>query len=343
MAVTIKDVADLAGVSPSTVSRTCRNHPAISEQTKKKVREAMKALGYKPNFQTDRPANQNSRTIGIILPPSEQETYQNAFFLEVIRGISRCCNQKQYVNTVITGADEVEILGAVQTMVRNGMAEGFIVLYSKEENPVTEYLYEEGFLYVLIGKVYRNANQSIYVDNDNVLAAREAVTYLTRLGHEKIAFLSGDSSMLVHSDRKAGYLLGLAEHGIPFCENRYVEVPHIQEEYLKTIDGLLDQKERPTAVLVSDDILAVALEKACISRGLLIPEDISIMSFNNSLLARFTNPPLTSVDINPCQLGWEAAAQAVSHIENPEQMVTKIIVPHSIKERESCARKKEIL
>ena len=79
MTVTIKDVAALAGVSPSTVSRTCKDHPSISRQTKEKVRKAMDILGYEPNFQASSLASQNSRTIGIILPPSERETYENSF------------------------------------------------------------------------------------------------------------------------------------------------------------------------------------------------------------------------------------------------------------------------
>ena len=127
MSVTIKDVAALAGVSPSTVSRTCKNHPSISEKTKEKVRKAMAELGYEPNFQASNLANQNSRTIGIILPPSEQETYENSFYLECIRGISLFCNHRQYVNTIITGRDTEEILKAVSTMIRSGRADGFIV------------------------------------------------------------------------------------------------------------------------------------------------------------------------------------------------------------------------
>ena len=90
-------------------------------------------------------------------------------------------------------------------------------------------------------------------------------------------------------------------------------------------------------MLVSDDILAVALEKTCIGLGLSIPGDVSILSFNNSLLSRLTFPPLTSVDVNACQLGIEAAAQMISHVENPELVATKIIVPHHLVERESCA------
>ena len=95
MAVTIKDVASLAGVSPSTVSRTCKNNPSISEETKEKVRRAMAQLGYEPNFQARNLASQNSRTIGIILPVSEKEVYENPFYLEAIRGLSQLCNKRQ--------------------------------------------------------------------------------------------------------------------------------------------------------------------------------------------------------------------------------------------------------
>ena len=100
----------------------------------------------------------------------------------------------------------------------------------------------------------------------------------------------------------------------------------------------MGRDDRPTAVIVSDDILAVAVERVCMEMGLSIPEDISILSFNNSLFARLTSPQLTSVDINSLQLGAEAAAQMISHMENPNLMATKIIVPHRIIERDSCRR-----
>ena len=337
MPVTIKDVAALAGVSPSTVSRTCSDHPSISRQTKEKVRRAMAQLGYEPNFQASSLATQNSRTIGIILPPSERETYEYSFYLEAVRGISLLCNQKQYINTVITGKDEEEILHVVQTMVRNRLAEGFIVLYSREQDPVVDFLYEEGLLYVLVGKAYRNANQTIYVDNDNVLAGREAAQYLISLGHRRIAYLSGHHSLLFAGDRKSGYMLALAENSIPFRQDYCIETTFHMEEGIQSLQSLLQMHDRPTAVLVSDDILATFLERVCLEMGLSVPEDLSIISFNNSLYARLTRPQLTSVDINSLQLGTEAAAQMISHIENPNLMATKTIVPHHIVERDSCA------
>lgn len=336
MAVTIKDVAALAGVSPSTVSRTCKNNPSISEETKERVRKAMLTLGYEPNFQASNLASQNSRTIGIILPASAKEVYENSFYLEAIQGISHYCNGRQYMTTIVTGQDEEEILDAVRSMSRSGKVDGFIVLYSRKDDPVIDYLFNEGLLYILIGKATQYINQTIYIDNDNLLAGQEATEYLYGLGHRKIAYLGSDSSLMFSADRKAGYQLALASHQIPFRPEYCVEVKNVSENNEELLCRLLTQEDRPTAIMVSDDILAVSLERACLENHLSIPEDLSIISFNNSLFARMTSPQLTSIDIGSGQLGSEAASQIINHIENPNLLATKIIVPHHLIERDSC-------
>jgi len=338
MAVTIKDVAALAGVSPSTVSRTCKNNPSISEETKERVRKAMAKLGYEPNFQASNLASQNSRTIGIILPASAKEVYENSFYLEAIQGISHYCNGRQYMTTIVTGQDEAEILDAVRSMSRSGKVDGFIILYSKKDDPVIDYLFNEGLLYILIGKATQYTNQTIYIDNDNLLAGREAAEYLYQLGHRWIAYLGSDSSLMFSADRKAGYQLALASHQLPVRPEYCVEVKNVSENNEEAIRGLLMQKDRPTAILVSDDILAVSLERVCLENHLAIPEDLSIISFNNSLFARLTSPQLTSIDIGAGQLGSEAASQIINHIENPNLLATKIIVPHHLIERDSCCK-----
>ena len=338
MAVTIKDVAALAGVSPSTVSRTCKNNPSISEETKERVRKAMAELGYEPNFQASNLASQNSRTIGIILPASAKEVYENSFYLEAIQGISHYCNGRQYMTTIVTGQDEAEILDAVRSMSRSGKVDGFIILYSKKDDPVIDYLFNEGLLYILIGKSTQYTNQTIYIDNDNLLAGREAAEYLYQLGHRRIAYLGSDSSLMFSADRKAGYQLALASHQLPVRPEYCVEVKNVSENNEEAIRGLLMQKDRPTAILVSDDILAVSLERVCLENHLAIPEDLSIISFNNSLFARLTSPQLTSIDIGAGQLGSEAASQIINHIENPNLLATKIIVPHHLIERDSCCK-----
>lgn len=338
MAVTIKDVAALAGVSPSTVSRTCKNNPSISTETKEKVRKAMIELGYEANFQASNLASQYSRTIGIILPASAREVYENSFYLEAVRGISHYCNQRQYMTTIVTGQDEEEILKAIQSMSRSGKVDGFIVLYSRKDDPVIDYLFSEGLLYILIGKATQYTNQTLYIDNDNLLAGEEATEYLYQLGHRKIAYLGSDSSLIFAADRKSGYQLALTKHGLPVRPEYCVEVPNVSQDNTEEISVLLLQEDPPTAIVVSDDILAVSLERVCLQNNVSIPKNLSIISFNNSLFARLTSPQLTSIDINSHQLGIEAASQMINHIENPNLVATKIIVPHHLIERDSCCK-----
>lgn len=174
--------------------------------------------------------------------------------------------------------------------------------------------------------------------NDNLLAGQEATEYLYRLGHRRIAYLGADSNLIFSADRKSGYLLALAKHGLPMRPEYCVEVANVSQNNTEEISALLLQSEPPTAIVVSDDILAVSLERVCLQNKLSIPEDLSIISFNNSLFARLTSPQLTSIDINSCQLGIEAASQIINHIENPGLVATKIIVPHHLIERDSCCK-----
>ena len=292
-------------------------------------------LGYEPNIQNNSQIIPSPQIISIILPPSSREVYENAFYLEAIRGISQFCNGREYISTIVTGQDEEEILRAIQTLGKEERMGGYIVLYSKQEDAIIDYLYNEGLLYVLIGKAKQFVNQTIYIDNDNLLAGKEATEYLYSLGHRRIAYIGSECTMLFSAERKSGYQLALTEHNLPFYPNYCIEMNHLSLDN-QLFYTLLKQKERPTAVVASDDILAVALEQICTQCGLSIPEDLSIVSFNNSLFARITSPQLTSIDINSHQLGIEAASQLINHIENPNLLATKIIVPHSLIIRGSC-------
>ncbi|MFR2694802.1 MAG: substrate-binding domain-containing protein [Enterocloster bolteae] len=184
-------------------------------------------------------------------------------------GTSQYCNQKQYINTVITGQNEDGDPPGHKDHGENRAGRGVYRALPRSRTRFWDYLYEEGLLYVLIGKACRNVNQTIYVDNDNVLAGREAAEYLLNLGHVRIACLSGDHSLLYNHDRKMGIYAGPWQSGAFLLTGQLcVEVPSVPEEQDQALAALFAREDRPTAVLVSDDILAVALEKACIGLGL---------------------------------------------------------------------------
>lgn len=336
MAVTVKDVAKLAGVSTATVSRVYNNAPSISPETRRKVQKAIEELGYEaPNIQ-EAPAPVKIRNIGIILPPSDREAYENSFYLKAVRGISQTCNQRNVATSIVTGKDYEETLHSVQTLHRSGNMDGFILLYSKKNDIIVDYLCEQGILYVIVGKPNEMANQTICIDNDNLLAGREAADYLYNLGHRRIGYIGSKSEYVYASDRRQGYQLSLLLHELPSNTDFCVEMEGVNGAGIEKLKALLQREDRPTAFVVSDDMLALALERVCYQLQLSIPDDISIIAFNNSLYAQLASPQLTAVDINSFLLGQESANQIINHAENPNLTTTKIIVPHTIVERDSC-------
>lgn len=222
-------------------------------------------------------------------------------------------------------------------MKRSGQVDGFIVLYSKQQDSIVEFLEREEILYVLIGKATHRANETVYVDTDNILAGQDVTEYLYHLGHRKIAFLGYSDDLLFSADRKAGYQITASRYKLAFPDNYCIEADSaLSDNCCASVRKLFDSQERPTAMIVCDDILAVGLERICREMNIRIPEDLSVISFNNSLFAKLASPQLTSVDINTCQLGIEAALQIINHIENPSLPATKTIVQHRIAERDSC-------
>ncbi len=345
MAVTIKDVARLAGVSPSTVSRVCNDNPAISQETRELVQKAMDELGYELPVKADPLVPQTIKSVGIVLPPSDREAYENTFYLKAIRGISQICNQRQVATSIVTGKDYQEILQSIRTLHRSGTLDGFILLYSRKNDIVIDYLCNQGLLYVIVGKADDMPGQTICIDNDNLLAGREATDYLYNLGHRRIGYLGNNSDFLYTSERKSGYQLSMLLHQLPIREDHCVEVDRQGTDNAVYLKELLSQPDHPTAFVVSDDMLALALERVCLQSGLSIPDDISVIAFNNSLYAQLSSPRLTAVDISSYQLGQQAAVQIISHAENPNLDATKIIIPHKIVERDSCkmmTKEKEI-
>ena len=338
MAVTIKDVAALARVSPSTVSRVCNDNPSISKETTERVRRAMAELGYEPGTGVNTQSNPGLRFVGVVYPPSKFVNFENAFYTEALRGISQFCNSRHVGITMITSNNTEDALNMIKAQVAGGQIDGFIMLYSKQDDPIVEYFLEQGILYVMVGTPGQMQSQTINIDNDNLSAARDATDYLYGLGHRNIGYLSTDTTYRFAQERKAGYQLSMLQHELPIRLEYCAEVRDFFFEGMQQLQAMLQRPDRPTAILVADDVLALVLEQACLRLGLSVPNDISIVAFNNSIYTRLTTPALTCVDVNSVQLGYEAASQILNHVENPNLMATKIIVPHSIVERSSCKR-----
>ncbi|WP_299094937.1 LacI family DNA-binding transcriptional regulator [uncultured Metabacillus sp.] len=340
MIVTIKDVAKKANVAPSTVSRVIANSPRISEQTKKRVREVMEELGYHPNFQARSLAAKSTQAIGVIMPNSAYHAFQNPFFPEVLRGISKNAHANKYGIYLSTGSTENEIYAEVMSMVQGRRVDGIILLYSRINDKAMKFLQETNFPFSVVGRPYENEERITYVDNDNIYITKQITNYLIELGHRTIAFVGGSSDFVVTIDRLNGYKLALAEAGIPFNEDYLVHEEFIKENGRIAIESLMSLKNPPTALVTQDDLIAYEMISHLEDMNIKVPDDISIVSFNNLMLSEHSKPPLTSIDISIYQLGFEATNCLLEKIKMPETLPKRITIPTKFIERKSCKSKK---
>ncbi|AQX55848.1 LacI family DNA-binding transcriptional regulator [Priestia flexa] len=339
MSVTIKDVANLAKVAPSTVSRVIANSSRISEKTKQRVRAAMEELGYHPNIIARNLANKTTEAIGIVMPSSAGNVFQNPFFPEVLRGISTGAHEKKRAIYMSTGEAESEILREVMQMVQGRRVDGLILLYSKIDDPVLAYLKEQNIPFVVVGKPFKDSEYITYVDNDNFKAGKEATEYLIELGHNRIAFIGGSLDLVVTIDRLTGYDKAIQGAGIPYRSEYVIHEEFLQEGGKEAVCELLSLEERPTALVVADDLMALGVLNTLDAIGISVPEDMSIISFNNVLIAEMARPALTSIDINIFELGYQAVRSLTKKIEASSQPIESIRIPHSIVTRQSCKKR----
>ncbi|MFC0302648.1 LacI family DNA-binding transcriptional regulator [Virgibacillus soli] len=335
MAVTIKDVAKKANVSPSTVSRVISDSPRISEQTKRNVRRVMEELGYHLNYNARVLAQQKTRTIGIVMKKSASDSLHDPFFPEVLRGISAYCNKQDYSITLTTGESEEEIFKDVVDMVRGKRVDGMIVTYSKRDDEVVPYLIESNIPFVLVGSPDEMLDKIIYIDNDNIRAAEDATDYLIQLGHKQIGYIGGDLNYEVSIARFRGYQDALMKKQLPF-RNEYAVNPAGDVDMYEIVLDFMNLSHPPTAFVVTDDLVAMKVLQVCHKEGIKVPNDLSIISFNNAMIAQVSSPALTSVDTQVFQLGHEAAKSLVEEINDPADYKKSIIIPTIIKKRESC-------
>lgn len=330
MPVTIKDVAKLANVSPSTVSRVIAESPKISEETKEKVYEAMRKLNYHPNAIARSLANKSTKTLGLILPNTSEDLFVNPFFIQAMRGISVYAQKKGYYIMYSYSESEEEEVEFIKKYIKSKWVDGIILLTSRENDKCISYLKEVNQPFVVIGRPER-PEDTLWVDNDNFKAMYDVVTYLVEKGHKSIAFIGGPSSLNVTKDRLEGYKRALEIRGIGIDNKLIEEADFSEDRGYESMNKILKYKV-PSAVVTTDDLIAFGALKAIKENNI---EKIAVVGFNNTPLSAYQTPTLTSVDINAEKLGYHAAQLLIDRLENNNIQSNHYIVETNLIERES--------
>lgn len=334
--ITIKDVAKRAGVSPSTVSRVISGSTRISPATTAKIKEIMEELGYHPNIMAKSLVCKTTNTLGIILPRPAEELFLNLFFSEFIRGIVSHASRAGYDLMMTSGASEREEVEAITRLVKGRRVDGILLLSSRKNDPVISFLVKDEFPFVLIGRSPEHPGITS-VDNNNIQAAYDATKHLISLGHKRIGFVSGPPHLVISQDRMEGYQKALKEYGLPMKQQWIVEGEFLQESGYRAMSLIMSLPERPTALVIIDDVVAIGVLRGLTEIGYSVPDDISIVSFNNIAMAQLTHPPISSIDIGIYQLGYTASQTLIANISGDNNHQNRILIPHRLIVRESSS------
>ncbi len=318
--VTIKAVARAAGVSTATVSRVMNDSPLITQETRERVIRAIKELGFVPNVAAKNLVSQRTGTIGLLLNIENSRAYSNPFFAEVLHGIETVVYSEGYFLLIANEKTISRQNISIDHLALEKRIDGLILPYPSARRGLIKTLDNDGFPFVVIGEPDESRNKVDFVDIDNELGGRQAVDHLVESGYRKIAFIGGDQRIKFMQSRLAGYSGALRQHGLPLREELIFEErgETTRESGHSLVEKALSLADPPDALLCTDNVLAWGALGAVGDKGLRVPDDVGIVSFDNFPLAEYLVPPLSTVDIDVFALGAQAASALMRRLKTRE-------------------------
>ncbi|WP_203364016.1 LacI family DNA-binding transcriptional regulator [Bacillus sp. REN10] len=327
---TIHDVAKLAKVSIATVSRVTSNENVVNEKTKERVLKAMKELGYKPNSAARTLRMSQSNIIVVLMI-----NIKNAFFSEFIRGIEEVAREAGYYLLLGSTDGEAEKEKEYIDLIRESRVDGVILTTaSVEMNSAIEEISRNSPIVLTFDYVPNQDIPSISIDNES--ASRKITNHLIKLGHQRIAHITGDMRRLQSQTRLSGYKQALYQNGIAVDEALIQEGGYLFEDGYAAAQKLLSFEKRPSAIYGGNDNVAIGALKAVQDAGLRVPDDIAVVGFDDVDMSRYTTPRLTTIHQPRYEIGKRAMNLLLKKIKHEKIDRPHVILEDKLIVRESC-------
>jgi DNA-binding LacI/PurR family transcriptional regulator len=333
---TAAEVAELAGISRTTVSFVLNNVPGIriTEETRQRVLDAARELKYHPDATARRMVTGQTRMIGFALHQSPDQAFSDHFFPQVLHGMSQAATNLGFhlLFEVIPPEDQRD---RYMKLLNERHVDGIVLSGPRSDDTELLSAHEQGANIVLLGQL---PDQNIpFVDVNNIGGARIATEHLLSLGHIRVGMITNAPvEYTASADRLAGYKQALAGAGIAFDEALIRFGNFTMESGAQAMAELLQLEVRPTAVFVASDTVAIGALQAIREAGLHVPMDIALCGFDDISFAKFTTPPLTTVQLPAYGLGWAAAEMLIRMISKEEIKNPYIILSTELVVRDSC-------
>lgn len=330
--VSMKHVADMADVSVSTVSHVVNETRHVSPPTRERVLDAIDALDYTPNAIARGLRRNETKTIGLIIPDNS-----NPFFGEIARGAEDAGYRHGYSVILCNSADDIQrelsYLEALVSKKVDGIVFIAVGLSAEHIQPVIE----RGTPVVIVDRKLAGVEAG-RVLADNYKGGYEATRHLLDLGHERIACIIGPSELTPSSDRVHGYRVALEEAGLKFDERLVMKGDFTYRGGIQGANRLMQLPEPPTAIFVCNDTMCIGALRALRERGLRVPDDVSLVGFDDIALAAFAHPSLTTVRQPKYEKGEMVVERLIDRISDDEpEQIEEILLDVELIIRESTA------
>lgn len=323
----IQDVAKAAGVSTATVSRALSNPDLLAEKTRVAVLDAIRDTGYRVNHAARTLRTQRAGAVLVLTP-----NLGNPFFSQILAGISATFAETEYSVLIADSRDHADIARTALDYFADTRIDGIISLDGSLSSQQLCTLQDSEHANRIIFACEWVQGMSLpSVRSDNAEGARLAVRHLHALGHREIAHVTGPAGNVLTRDRREGMLAERARLGLPLRDEWIIRGDFSLQSGQDAAERILAMKHRPSAVFCASDMVAMGLISTLCQQGLSIPENMSVVGFDDIEMAEYTLPPLTTIRQNRPELGSRAAKQLLRQIESmgpldPESRVAMIDV-----------------
>lgn len=328
---TIRDVARYAKVSVGTVSNVLNGNTVVRPKTRQRVLEAIEALNFHPMAAARTLSTQRTNTIGMVrteLRPHNNRIESDPFVLDLIDGLTSAAVGTGVGLTFWTIPVGQKEMGLYHNLVSGRQIDGLILFALRDNDPRIAYLTEQDFPFVIFGRP-EPVDSNNWIDVDSVYGIQQAVQHLAELGHQKIAYLTPPHEQFLARQRFAGFREGMRLAGLKIDHEMIYEGDFTEQSGQLGTHYLLDLSTSPTAIICSNDRMALGAMRAIQTRNLIVGKDISVVGYDNIPLARYSNPPLTTLSQPTQEIGARLFQMLMSIItgESNEGLINELIKP----------------
>lgn len=333
MKVTIKDVAKKVNLSITTVSRALHDYDDVNPETKKRIIEAAREMGYTPNTLAQRLQKQRTDTIGLVLPTFSPR-FADPFFSELLAGIGNKAAELGFDLLVSTRAPGEQEIATYKSLIDSARVDGFIIVRTRVLDQRIEYLLSQDYHFAVFGRTELSSDYA-FVDEDGYFGMQLIAEHLAELGHKRIACITSNSDLNFTKSRMNGLRDSLAGHQISLDEKLIHSGDLTQKSGYEHALKLLQLPDPPTAIVAFNDLMAFGAMSAAQELGLVVGRDLSVTGFDDIPMAEFSHPPLTTVSQPVYKIGGMLCEMLIEMILAESNGLKQIVLKPTLSKRKS--------